>query len=39
MKSHIVEIVDIVSLVKLGERFTSWNRYFIVNNLLCPTCS
>ena len=22
----------------LGEKLTSWNRSFIVNNLLCPTC-
>ena len=22
----------------LGEKLTSWNRYFIVNNLLYPTC-
>ena len=22
----------------LGEKFTSWNRYFTVNDLLCPTC-
>ena len=31
MKSRIVEIVDIVSLEmkSLGEKLTSWNRYFI----------
>ena len=22
----------------LGEKLTSWNRYFILNNLLRPTC-
>ena len=27
MKSQIVEIVNIISLAKLGEKFTSWNHY------------
>ena len=37
MKNRVVEIVDIVflnslAMKSLGEKLTSWNSYFIVNN-------